>query len=196
MARSDHPLIWNSMFVYEVEFSSFIRGHHVYEESWSPESLWHAGKMTLKNYIKNTMNTQLGLTLKPSLEADNKYVGRVPMGLSFLIFPIFIFLKLAKAPIKVTGSKRIGKRTCCPWILPRQNDQPSHDPRHKIWKGKGRGSFFASLHNLLSLSTPSTKVGRGLYEWEQQLQTPGQFLKVFFSSKQKKLLILKGQVHS
>ena len=27
MARSDYPLIWNSMFVYEVEFSSVIRGH-------------------------------------------------------------------------------------------------------------------------------------------------------------------------
>ena len=31
MARSDYPLIWNSMFVYEVEFSSVIRGHHVYD---------------------------------------------------------------------------------------------------------------------------------------------------------------------
>ena len=31
MARSDYPLIWISMFVYEVEFSSVIRGHHVYD---------------------------------------------------------------------------------------------------------------------------------------------------------------------
>ena len=44
--------------------------------------------------------------MKPGLEADNKYVGHVPMGLSFLIFPIFIFLKLAKVPVKVTGSRR------------------------------------------------------------------------------------------
>ena len=73
------------------------------------------------------MNTQLELTLKPDLEADNKYVGHVPMGLSFLIFPIFIFVKLVKVLVKETG-----KRTCCPWILPHQNDQPSHDPRHKI----------------------------------------------------------------
>ena len=29
------------------------------------------------------------------------------MGLSFLIFPIFIFLKLAKVPVKVTGSRRL-----------------------------------------------------------------------------------------
>ena len=53
------------------------------------------------------MNTQLGLTLKPGLKADNKYVGHVPMGLSFLLIPIFIFLKLAKVPVKVTGSRRL-----------------------------------------------------------------------------------------
>ena len=53
------------------------------------------------------MNTQSGLTLKPGLEADNKYVGHVPMGLSFLVFPVFIFLKLAKVPVKVTRSRRL-----------------------------------------------------------------------------------------
>ena len=31
----------------------------------------------------------------------------MPMGLSFLIFPIFIFLKLAKVPVKVAGSRRL-----------------------------------------------------------------------------------------
>ena len=36
MARSRSQLIWNSMFVYEVEFSSVIRGHHVYKAAWSP----------------------------------------------------------------------------------------------------------------------------------------------------------------
>ena len=33
MARSRSHLIWNSMFVYEVEFSSVIRGH---QAAWSP----------------------------------------------------------------------------------------------------------------------------------------------------------------
>ena len=36
MARSDYHLIWNSMFDYEEEFSSVIRGHHVYKAVWSP----------------------------------------------------------------------------------------------------------------------------------------------------------------
>ena len=36
MARSHYHLIWNAMFVYEVEFSSVIRGHHVYKVAWSP----------------------------------------------------------------------------------------------------------------------------------------------------------------
>ena len=37
MARSDYPLIWNSMFVYEVEFSPVIRGHHVSTKRHGPQ---------------------------------------------------------------------------------------------------------------------------------------------------------------
>ena len=36
LVRSENPLIWSSKFVYEVEFSSVIRGHHVYKLTWSP----------------------------------------------------------------------------------------------------------------------------------------------------------------
>ena len=53
------------MFDYEVEFSSVIRGHHVYKAAWSPiigESL--ACRKDDVKKLKNTMNTQLGLTFK------------------------------------------------------------------------------------------------------------------------------------
>ena len=36
MARSRYHLIWNLMFIYEVEFSSVIGGHHVFKAAWSP----------------------------------------------------------------------------------------------------------------------------------------------------------------
>ena len=120
------------------------------------------------------------------------------MGLSFLIFPIFIFLKLAKVLVKVTGSRRQENGLVVPGsFLTRTTSRVmirtttfeeeiirlkslcTHVDIKKARKGKGRGSLFPSLHESplpsphppppLSLSTPSTEVGRGLYEWEQQL---------------------------
>ena len=150
MARSDYPLIWNSMFVYEVEFSSVIRGHHVYDR---------------EELDKEHNEYAVGLTLKPGLEADNKYVGHVPMGLSFLIFPIFIFLKLAKVPVKVTGSRRQENGLVVPGsFLTRTTSRVmirttkfeeeiirlkslcTHMDIKKARKGKERGSLFPSLH--------------------------------------------------
>ena len=134
------------MFVYEVEFSSVIRGHHVYDR----EELD-------KEHNEYAVGTYL--------EADNKYVGDVPMGLSFLIFPIFIFLKLAKVPVKVTGSRRQENGLVVPGsFLTRTTSRVmirttkfeeeiirlkslcTHMDIKKARKGKGRGSLFPSLH--------------------------------------------------
>ena len=103
-------------------------------------------------------------------KADNKYVGHVPMGLSFLIFPIFIFLKLPKVPVKVAGSRRLENGLVVPGsFLTRTTsrvmiratkfedsfEEFMHSHGHKkARKGKGRGSPFPSLHNLLSLFLP------------------------------------------
>ena len=68
---------------YEVEFSSVIRGHHVYKVAWSPiigESL-ACGKDDRKE-AKEHDEYAVGTYL----EAANKLVGHVPMELSFLIF--------------------------------------------------------------------------------------------------------------
>jgi len=101
MARSDYHLIWNSMFVYEVEFSSVIRGHHVYKAAWSPiigESLArrkddHKEAKEHDEYVVGTY-----------LEADNKFVGHVPMEVSLLIFAFLKARHENKVQVKVTGS--------------------------------------------------------------------------------------------
>ena len=71
------------MFVCEVEFSSVIRGHHVYKAAWSPiigESL--ACRKDDRKEAKEHDEYAVGTYL----EADNKLVGHVPMEISFLIF--------------------------------------------------------------------------------------------------------------
>ena len=157
------------------------------------------------------MNTQLGLTLKPGLKADNKYVEHVPMGLSFFIFPTFIFLKLAKVPVKVTGSRRLEnglvvsgsfltrttsrvmiRATKFEEKIVRLKSLCVHMDIKKRKREKGEevpfllstiSSPFSFPTPLLFDAMPFTEVGRGLHEREQHLLTPCQFLKVFFSSK-------------
>ena len=104
MARSDYHLIWNSMFDYEVEFSSVIRGHHVYKAAWSPiigESL--ACRKDDRKEAKEHDEYAVGTYL----EADNKLVGHVPMELSFIIFPFLKARHENKVQIKVNGSRRL-----------------------------------------------------------------------------------------
>ncbi len=104
MARSDYHLIWNSMFVYEVEFSSVIRGHHVYKATWTPfigESLVcrRDDRKEAKEHDEYAVGTYL--------EADNKLVGHVPMELSFLIFTFLKARHGNTVQFKVTGSRRL-----------------------------------------------------------------------------------------
>lgn len=64
-------------------------------QSW--ESLWHVGMMTVKK-LKNTMNTQLGLTFK---------LIKNFMELSFLIFTFLKARYENKIQVKVNGSRRL-----------------------------------------------------------------------------------------
>ena len=147
--------------------------------------------------------------MKPGLEADNKYVGHVPMGLSFLIFPIFIFLKLAKVPVKVTGSRRQENGLVVPGsFLTRTTSRVmirttkfeeeiirlkslcTHMDIKKARKGKGRGSLFPSLHES-PLPSPHPPPHSPFLRLPPRLEevcmnessnclSPCQFLKVFF----------------
>ena len=147
--------------------------------------------------------------MKPGLEADNKYVGHVPMGLSFLIFPIFIFLKLAKVPVKVTGSRRQENGLVVPGsFLTRTTSRVmirttkfeeeiirlkslcTHMDIKKARKGKGRGSLFPSLHES-PLPSPHPLPHSPFLRLPPRLEevcmnessnclSPCQFLKVFF----------------
>ena len=93
------------MFVYEVEFSSVIRGHHVYKAAWSPiigESL-----TCRKDDRKEASKEHDEYAVGTYLEADNKLVGHMPMGLSFLIFTVLKARHENKVQVKVTGSRRL-----------------------------------------------------------------------------------------
>ena len=147
--------------------------------------------------------------MKPGLEADNKYVGHVPMGLSFLIFPIFIFLKLAKVPVKVTGSRRQENGLVVPGsFLTRTTSRVmirttkfeeeiirlkslcTHMDIKKARKGKGRGSLFPSLHESPLPSPPPPphspflrlppRLEEVCMNESSNCLSPCQFLKVFF----------------
>ena len=72
------------MFLYEVEFSSVIRSHHVHKAACSPiigESL------ACRNDDRKEAKEHDEYAVGTYLEADNKLIGHVPMELSFLIFP-------------------------------------------------------------------------------------------------------------
>ena len=92
------------MFVYEVEFSSVIQGHHVYKAVWSPiigESL--ACRKDDRKEAKKHDEYAVGTYL----EADNKLVGHVPMELSFLLFTFPKARHENNVQVKVTGSRRL-----------------------------------------------------------------------------------------
>ena len=100
--------------VNEVEFSSVIRGHHVYKAAWSPiigESL------TCRKDDRKEAKEDDEYAVRTYLEADNKLVGHMPMELSFLIFT---FLKAShenKVQVKVTGSRRLENGLVVPGSL-------------------------------------------------------------------------------
>ena len=104
MARSDYHLIWNSMFLYEVEFSSVIRSHHVHKAACSPiigESL------ACRNDDRKEAKEHDEYAVGTYLEADNKLIGHVPMELSFLIFTFLKARHENKVKVKVTGSRTL-----------------------------------------------------------------------------------------
>ena len=104
MARSENPLIWSSKFVYEVEYSSVIRGHHVYKSTWSPTL---GESMACKEDERKEAKEHDEFAVGAYLQADNRLVGHVPMELSFLIFTFLKAHRDNKVQVKVTGSRRL-----------------------------------------------------------------------------------------
>ena len=102
MAHSNRPLILGSFkFVYEVEYSSVIQGHHVYKTKWSPtlgESL--TCKKDELNEAKDHNEYAVGTNLD-----NNKLVGHMPMELSFLVYTFLRARQDNYVQVKVTGTK-------------------------------------------------------------------------------------------
>ena len=68
-------------FVFEVEFSSVMRGHHVYKSVWSPTV---GDTLTCSKDERKKAKEHDEYVIGTYLEADNKLVGHVPMELSSL----------------------------------------------------------------------------------------------------------------
>ena len=106
---------------------------------WETTKCWKKKKKNFNIYLKTNSNRKCNSN---KYCTDGEYsvnVRDLPLswyqtcwacadGTSFLIFT---FLKKARSDNKMQV-KETGRRTCCPWILPRQNDQPSN--RRKIWR--------------------------------------------------------------
>ena len=97
-------------FVYEVEFSSVIRGHHVYKATWSPTL---GESLTCRKDERNEANEHDEYAIGTYLD-DNQLVGHVPMELSFLVYTFLrahldnnVQVKVTGVQVKVTGTRTL-----------------------------------------------------------------------------------------
>ena len=84
MARSSfHYLKWN--FVFEVQFTSVIRGHHIYKSVWTPTL---GEKLNCREDDRKEAKQHDEYAIGTYLEAytGSELVGHVPMELSYLIY--------------------------------------------------------------------------------------------------------------
>ena len=84
MARSSfHSLKWN--FVFEVQFTSVIRGHHIYKSVWTPTL---GEKFNCREDDRKEAKQHDEYAIGTYLEAytGSELVGHVPMELSYLIY--------------------------------------------------------------------------------------------------------------
>ena len=92
--------------VFEVQFTSVIRGHHIYRSVWTPT----LGEKL--NYCKDDRNEDKqhdGYATGTYLEANtgSKLVGHVPMELPYLIYIFLRAYNNNEVSVKVTGSRRL-----------------------------------------------------------------------------------------
>ena len=90
-------------FVYEVEFSSVIRGHQVYKATWSPTL---GESLTFRKDERNEANEHDEYAIGTYLD-DNQLVGHVPMELSFLVYTFLRAHLDNNVQVKVTGTRTL-----------------------------------------------------------------------------------------
>ena len=89
-------------FVYEVEFSSVIRGHHVYKGKWTPTL---GESLTCRKDERNEANKHDEYAIGTYLH--NQLVGHVAMELSYLVYTFLRASQDNSVQVKVTGTRTL-----------------------------------------------------------------------------------------
>ena len=105
MARSSFQYLkWN--FVFEVQFTSVIRGHHIYKSVWTPTL---GEKLNCREDDRKEAKQHDEYAIGTYLEANtgSELVGHVPMELSYLVYTYLRAYDDNEVSAKVTGSRRL-----------------------------------------------------------------------------------------
>ena len=92
--------------MYEVQFTSVIRGHHIYKSVWTPTL---GEKLTCREDDRKEARQHDEYAIGTYLEdnTDRELVGHVPMELSYLIYTFLRACDDNEVSVKVTGSRRL-----------------------------------------------------------------------------------------
>ena len=92
--------------MYEVQFTSVIRGHHVYKSIWTPTL---GEKLNCREDDRKEAKQHDEYAIGTYLEnnTSNELAGHVPMELSYLIYTFLRACKDNEVSVKVTGSRRL-----------------------------------------------------------------------------------------
>ena len=90
--------------VYEIEFASVIRGHHVYKTEWSPKLVERL--VCLKDERKEAKEHD-EYAVGTFIQESSKLVGHVPIELSFLVFTFLRAHEDNQVVVEVTGSRKL-----------------------------------------------------------------------------------------
>ena len=92
--------------MFEVQFTSFILGHHIYKSVWTPTL---GQKLNCPDYDCKEAKQHDEYAIGTYLEANtgSELVGHVPMELSYLICTFLRAYGDNEVSVKVTGSRRL-----------------------------------------------------------------------------------------
>ena len=92
--------------MFEVQFTSVIRGHHIYKSVWTPTL---GEKLNCREDDRKEAKQHDEYAIGTYLEANtgSELVGHVPMELSYLIYTYLRAYDDNEVSAKVTGSRRL-----------------------------------------------------------------------------------------
>ena len=102
MACASYTFTWQM--VYEIEFASVIRGHHVYKTEWSPKL---GERLICQNDEWKEAKEHDECAVGTFIQEGSKLVGHLPIKLSFLVFTFLQAHADNQVVVEVTGSRKL-----------------------------------------------------------------------------------------